>query len=80
MGQAYLLPSEIVCGGTTYYPPAGLIYVRPAETAAAGTLERWSNWVEGDTLVHHLHLMLTVLPEKSIADHFSPTTSLRRRP
>ena len=62
MGLSYLSPMEIVCGGTTYYPPAGLIYVRPAETAAAGTLERWSNWVEGDTLVHHLHLMLTVLP------------------
>ena len=62
MGQAYLLPSEIVCGGTTYYPPAGLIYVRPAETAAAGTLERWSNWVVGDTLVHHIRLTLTVLP------------------
>lgn len=62
MGQPYLSPMEIVCGGTTYYPPSGLIYVRPAETAEAGILERWSNWVVGDTLVHHIRLTLTVLP------------------
>ncbi len=61
MGQPYLSPMEIVIGGTTYYPPSGLIYVRPAETAEAGILERWSNWVVDDT-VHHIHLMLTVLP------------------
>jgi hypothetical protein len=62
MGRSYLLPSEIVCGGETYFPPEGLIYVRPAETATAGTLERWSNWVVDDTVVHHIHLTLTVLP------------------
>lgn len=65
MGQAYLLSSEIVCGGETYFPPEGLIYVRPAETATAGTLERWSNWVVDDTVVHHIHLTLTVLPSYS---------------
>jgi len=60
-GQPYLLPTEIVCGGTTYFPPSGLIYVRSTETAEAGTLERWSNWAADDT-VHHIHLTLTVLP------------------
>ena len=62
MGLSYLSPMEIVCGNTTYLPPSGLIYVPSSETAEAGILERWSNWVEDDTLVHHLHLMLTVLP------------------
>ena len=61
MGQPYLSPMEIVIGGTTYYPPSGLINVPSSETAEAGILERWSNWVVDDT-VHHIHLMLTVLP------------------
>ena len=65
MGQPYLLPEEFFCDGITYTPPSGLIYVRPSETAEAGTLEHWSNWVEGDTLVHHIHLILTILPSFS---------------
>ncbi len=65
MGQPYLLPEEFFCDGITYTPPSGLIYVRPSETAEAGTLEHWSNWVDGDTLVHHIHLILTILPSFS---------------
>ena len=65
MGQPYLLPEEFFCDGITYTPPSGLIYVRPSETAEAGTLEHWSNWVEGDTLVHHIHLILNILPSFS---------------
>ena len=65
MGQPYLLPEEFFCDGITYTPPSGLIYVRPSETAEAGTLEHWSNWVEGDTLVHHIHLILTIFPSFS---------------
>lgn len=64
-GQPYLLPAEIVCGGITYFPPfMGLIYLSPAATAETGILERWSNWVE-DSIVHHIHLTLTVLPTYS---------------
>lgn len=61
MGLSYLSPMEIVCGNTTYLPPSGLIYVPSSETAQPGTLQRWSNWVQGDTLIHHIHLTLTVL-------------------
>ena len=61
MGLSYLSPMEIVCGNTTYLPPSGLIYVPSSETAQPGTLQRWSNWVQDDTLVHHIHLTLTVL-------------------
>lgn len=61
MGLSYLSPMEIVCGNTTYLPPSGLIYVPSSETAQPGTLQRESNWVQDDTLVHHIHLTLTVL-------------------
>lgn len=63
-GQAYLLPAEVQCGGISYFPPSGLIYLSPAVTAETGILERWSSWVE-DSIVHHIHLTLTVLPTYS---------------
>lgn len=60
--QEYRLPASFSVGGQTYTPPLeGLIYLRATETAQPGTLQRESNWVEDDTLVHHLHLMLTIL-------------------
>lgn len=60
--QEYRLPSSFTVGGQTYTPPfEALINIRATETAQPGTLQRWSNWVQDDTLVHHIHLTLTVL-------------------
>lgn len=65
-GQDYTLPSTLVIGTTTYTLPfEGLIHLRPDETATPGDLERWSSWVEDDTLVHHICLTLTILPDKN---------------
>lgn len=61
-GEEYRLPASFTVDGQAYTPPLeGLIYIRASETAQPGTLQRWSNWVEDDTLVHHIHLTLTIL-------------------
>ena len=63
-GQEYRLPASFTVGGQTCTPPSeGRIHIGAAETSRPGTLERWSDWVEDDTLVHHICLTLTVLPE-----------------
>lgn len=60
--QEYRLPASFTVDGQTYTPPLeGLIYIRASETAQPGTLQRESNWVQDDTLVHHIHLTLTIL-------------------
>lgn len=61
---------DTVCQGEPYSLDAGgiegLIFIPTDSTAQPGTLERWSNWVEDDTLVHHIHLLLTVLPAATV--------------
>ncbi len=57
---------DTVCQGEPYRLDAGgiegLVTLPADSTVLPGTLERWTHWVEDDTLVHHLHLLLTVLP------------------
>lgn len=57
---------DTVCQGEPYRLDAGgiegLVDLPADSTALPGILERWADWVEDDTLVHHLHLLLTVLP------------------
>ena len=61
---------DTVCQGEPYSLDAGgiegLIFIPTDSTAQPGTLERWADWVEDDTLVHHIHLLLTVLPAATV--------------